>query len=86
MMYYVKVVGNGESVVELFDTQREMHEAFEKACDLIEEGTYSNGECGEYEDNEYTAFDWVDASDFDYEEDVDECGFDPYEGCYTYDC
>lgn len=20
------------------------------------------------------------------EEDVDECGFDPYEGCYTYDC
>lgn len=26
---------------------------------------------------------------FDEEEfvdDVDECGFDPYEGCYTYDC
>jgi hypothetical protein len=22
----------------------------------------------------------------DYEDDVDECGFDPYEGCYTYDC
>ena len=22
----------------------------------------------------------------DYEPDVDECGFDPYEGCYTYDC
>ena len=21
-----------------------------------------------------------------YEPDVDECGFDPYEGCYTYDC
>ena len=20
------------------------------------------------------------------EPDVDECGFDPYEGCYTYDC
>lgn len=19
-------------------------------------------------------------------DDVDECGFDPYEGCYTYDC
>ncbi len=24
--------------------------------------------------------------DDDYETDVDECGFDPYEGCYTYDC
>lgn len=22
----------------------------------------------------------------DWEDDVDECGFDPYEGCYTYDC
>ena len=22
----------------------------------------------------------------DDEPDVDECGFDPYEGCYTYDC
>lgn len=22
----------------------------------------------------------------DYEPDIDECGFDPYEGCYTYDC
>ena len=21
-----------------------------------------------------------------YEEPYDECGFDPYEGCYTYDC
>lgn len=23
---------------------------------------------------------------FDYEDDVDECGFDPYLGCYTDDC
>ena len=22
----------------------------------------------------------------DYEPDYDECGFDPYEGCYTFDC
>lgn len=22
----------------------------------------------------------------EYEDDYDECGFDPYEGCYTYDC
>lgn len=24
--------------------------------------------------------------DEDYEPDYDECGFDPYAGCYTYDC
>lgn len=24
--------------------------------------------------------------DDDYEPDYDECGFDPYEGCYTFDC
>lgn len=24
--------------------------------------------------------------DWDDGPDVDECGFDPYEGCYTYDC
>jgi hypothetical protein len=27
-----------------------------------------------------------DDADEDYEPDADECGFDPYEGCYTYDC
>ena len=27
-----------------------------------------------------------DDEDEDYEPDVDECGFAPYEGCYTYDC
>lgn len=33
----------------------------------------------EYEDDS-------DDYDRDYEPDVDETGFDPYEGCYTYDC
>lgn len=27
-----------------------------------------------------------DDEDEDYESDVDETGFDPYEGCYTWDC
>ena len=27
-----------------------------------------------------------DDEDEDFEDDADECGFDPYEGCYTYDC
>ena len=29
---------------------------------------------------------WAQDDDEDDEPDVDETGFDPYEGCYTYDC
>ena len=29
---------------------------------------------------------WAQDDDEDYEPDVDESGFDPYEGCYTFDC
>ena len=28
----------------------------------------------------------LDYEDEDFDDDVDECGFDPYEGCYTFDC
>ena len=28
----------------------------------------------------------VDKDFFDYEPDVDECGFNPYMGCYDFDC
>ena len=28
----------------------------------------------------------VDVDFFDYEPDVDECGFNPYMGCYDFDC
>ena len=39
----------------------------------------------EDEDEEYA--DWEYEDDFDdYEPDADECGFDPYAGCYTGDC
>lgn len=34
---------------------------------------------------EYTNDDWDDDEDFD-EPDYDECGFNPYEGCYDWDC
>ena len=39
-------------------------------------------ECEELAHPHWTQYD----EDEDYEPDVDECGFDPYEGCYTYDC
>lgn len=41
-----------------------------------------SGETGEILES---SDDWDDY-DRDYEPDYDECGFDPYEGCYTFDC
>lgn len=40
--------------------------------------TYCSEEPEYIEDSAY--------DEWDDEPDVDECGFDPYEGCYTYDC
>ena len=56
-------------------------EVYRKTCELAdllgEVANLVDGETGEV----------IESSDEeDYEPDVDECGFDPYEGCYTYDC
>lgn len=45
--------------------------------------TYCSVDESEYEKDDYED-DYE--QDWDDEPDVDECGFDPYEGCYTYDC
>ena len=38
-------------------------------------------------DNGIVVYSVEDADDnYDYEDDVDETGFNPYEGCYDYDC
>lgn len=46
----------------------------------------NNLEWDEDDVREEWTFQVVETSDEDYEPDYDECGFDPYEGCYTYDC
>ena len=64
--------------------------AYHKACELAEivgkTASLVWAETGEVvassdDDDEYVNDDWD-----DYEPDVDETGFDPYEGCYTWDC
>ena len=40
-----------------------------------------------HEEFTYRGYTVPEETDGEYDEpDVDECGFDPYEGCYTYDC
>ena len=57
-------------------------ETYRKTCELAdllgEIAHLVDGETGEIIES---SEDWE-----EYEPDVDECGFDPYEGCYTYDC
>ena len=62
------------------------YSAYRKACEFAEiVGKTASlvwaetGEVVAYSDDE-------DDYDRDYEPDVDETGFDPYEGCYTWDC
>ena len=61
-------------------------EVYRKTCELAEMlGQIANlvdGETGEVIES---SDDWDDY-DEDYEPDYDECGFDPYASCYTYDC
>ena len=66
------------------------YSAYRKACEFAEivgkTASLVWAETGEViessdDDDEYVNDDWN-----DYEPDVDETGFDPYEGCYTGDC
>ena len=56
--------------------------------DIIKKGEKTMLMC-EYEPMEYAVVNEeveVDEDFFDYEPDVDECGFNPYMGCYDFDC
>ncbi len=70
----------------------------EKTGEVVELETFNSAEDAWWEiennlewDEEDNPADWTfqvveREDDEDYEPDYDECGFDPYEGCYTYDC
>ena len=61
------------------------YEVYTKACDLAELLGYSASLVWDDTAEEVASYDPEDEWE-DCEPDVDECGFDPYEGCYTYDC
>lgn len=62
------------------------YEVYTKAAELGEmigdTAHLVSGETGEI----IASSDDYDDYDRDYEPDYDECGFDPYAGCYTWDC
>lgn len=85
-------VSGTEAAWEAYRKAYDLCELVNGACDLVDADTGEVIECDGYECDEdfwIESTEVVDDNDDDryYEEDWDiECGFDPYEGCYTYDC
>lgn len=83
MKYYIYI--ENRMVAEVENTES-AYEVYRKTCELAdllgEIAHLVDGSTGEVIES---SDDWDDY-DEDYEPDYDECGFDPYEGCYTYDC
>ena len=78
MKYYIYIENRMVAEVEGSEIAWEVYRKTCELADLLGEvANLVDGETGEV----------IESSDEeDYEPDVDECGFDPYEGCYTYDC
>ena len=79
MKYYIYIENRMVAEVEGCEIAWEVYRKTCELADLLGEiANLVDGETGEV----------IESSDNweDYEPDVDECGFDPYEGCYTYDC
>lgn len=73
----ITTVDGTEIAYEAYRKTVELAEMLGKSASLV---WVENGEvvaCSDDDDADY---------DRDYEPEADECGLDPYEGCYTYDC
>ena len=88
MNYIIYIRGN---VFATISGAEATYEAWRHASALADIAGYTadlvDGETGEV--LESTDFEDDDRTEQDYEDygpDPDECGFDPYEGCYTFDC
>ena len=83
MKFYIYITNKEIAEVEGIDYA---YEVYRKTCELADllglVAHLVDGETGEVIESSY---EW-DEGKSDYEPDADEVGFDPYEGCYTYDC
>lgn len=73
----------GEYHDEWFNSIEEADEAYDKAVDACYEAGEGYVEMNDEYDEILEEFDLNQMTAYD---DVDECGFNPYEGCYDYDC
>ena len=79
MKYYIYIENRMVAEVEGCEFAWEVYRKTAELAEMLGEiANLVDGETGEVIES---SDDWE-----DYEPDADECGFDPYEGCYTYDC
>ena len=83
MKFYIYITNKEIAEVEGIDYA---YEVYRKTCELADllglVAHLVDGETGEVLESS----DDEGEGESDYEPDADEVGFDPYEGCYTYDC
>ena len=83
MKFYIYITNKEIAEVEGMDCACEV---YHKTCELADMlglvAHLVDGNTGEV----LASSDDEDEDEGDYEPDADETGFDPYEGCYTYDC
>jgi hypothetical protein len=83
MKFYIYITNKEIAEVEGIDYAYEVYRKTSELADLLGLVAHlvdgDTGEVLESSDDE-------DEGESDYEPDADEVGFDPYEGCYTYDC
>ena len=83
MKYYIYIENRLVAEVEGIDFAWEVYHKTSELAEMLGQLAHLvDGETGEVIQS---SDDWDDY-DEDYEPDYDECGFDPYAGCYTYDC
>ena len=83
MNYYIYIENRMVAEVSGADFAYEVYTKASELAEMIGEIAHLvSGETGEI----IASSDDYDDYDTDYEPDYDECGFDPYEGCYTWDC
>ena len=79
----IACVEGGEATYACWEATKTIAEMTGRSACLVWDETAEVIESfnNEDDDDEYVNDDWD-----DYEPDADETGFDPYEGCYTWDC
>ena len=83
MKYYIYIENRMVAEVSGMDFSYEVYAKASELAEMLGECAHLvSGETGEI----IASSDDFDDYDRDYEPDYSECGFDPYAGCYTYDC
>ena len=86
----VEFLAKGDFIVCVNNTDeyhfKKLDDAFSYVENEVEDGVGNEVDIIDGETGEIIAYCYDDKNPEDWEDDVDECGYNPYMGCYDYDC